>query len=309
MNIKEKIQETEKPWRDEEILRELYGTMTQGEVAELLGCQQSTVSRWMDIHDISTGYNEGDLPYEKAALFSGGHDSLVSTHVVMEKHDGDVVVHIDTGTGIEENLDFVKDVCESFGWPLEIIRPNTTLEEFAKKWGFPKAAAHSWIYRYLKDHPLHKFARDCENKPNFYTGVRKAESDRRMKTVSEETEDVGQWVWHSPIAEWSDQDIEDYIEIHNLPRNPVVDHIGRSGECFCGAYSDRISELETLHDAYPEHYDWIMETEERVQSEIGSDDPQCYWGNIGVSDEDDFSPPEKEDMTLCEDCGAHRSIS
>jgi hypothetical protein len=50
-----------------------------------------------------------------------------------------------------------------------------------------------------------RVAADCDNTPHYHTGVRKSESERRMRTVNAETTEdaTGRWVWHAPIAEWS----------------------------------------------------------------------------------------------------------
>jgi len=46
----------EAPWRDEEKLRELYcdKKLSQAEMGERWGCEQSTVGEWMDRHGIET---------------------------------------------------------------------------------------------------------------------------------------------------------------------------------------------------------------------------------------------------------------
>lgn len=302
------------PWDDPDLLRTLYERgegKTHQEIGDLLGVSRSTITDRMP-DDAQRG--GPGLPYEDVALFSGGHDSLVSTHYAMEKLGCDAVVHINTLTGIDENQWFVEDVCDQFGWTLEIITPNKTLEEFAKEYGFPKEAAHSWIYRYFKEHPLARFTTSLEvDTPHYYTGVRRAESERRMRNVTSETQehDGGRWIWEAPIADWTEEDIEEYISEHDLPSNPVVETIGRSGECFCGAYADRISELEVLQENYPNHYEWLMEVEDRVQESIGTNEGYCYWGSIGLTDEQlQEMDDDVADMKLCADCegGGHRSI-
>lgn len=305
-----------KPWRDTEFLREVYESdhePTHEEIAEELGCSAGTIGRYMP-DDAQRG--GPGLPYEKIAMWSGGYDSTVLTYYSMEQLGCDCVLHIDTGTGIGENREYVERVCEIFGWPLEIVTPNKTLVEFAKENGFPMAAAHSWIYRYLKEHPLSSFVTDLEcSKPEFYTGVRRDESDRRMRNVTAETQEhgTGRWVWKAPLADWTDEEMYEYLLEHGLPRNPVVETIGRSGECFCGAYADRFSELLTLKEHYPNHYEWLMEIEAEVQSVIGTDEDYCFWGGGGVSDEQLEqlqNADDADDMVMCVDCEGegHRSL-
>lgn len=54
--VKERIGSIEHPWKNEDLLRDLYFEHDQSydDIAELLGCAKSTVARWMDNHGIET---------------------------------------------------------------------------------------------------------------------------------------------------------------------------------------------------------------------------------------------------------------
>jgi 3'-phosphoadenosine 5'-phosphosulfate sulfotransferase (PAPS reductase)/FAD synthetase len=60
-------------------------------------------------------------PSTRYVCFSGGYDSLVTTHLCMEHFDFDAVLHIDTGIGVETTRHFVESVCDQYGWPLKVI--------------------------------------------------------------------------------------------------------------------------------------------------------------------------------------------
>jgi 3'-phosphoadenosine 5'-phosphosulfate sulfotransferase (PAPS reductase)/FAD synthetase len=64
-------------------------------------------------------------PIRVYGLFSGGHDSLCATHLVSQTAHFDGAVHINTGIGIEETRQFVRDTCEQMGWPLDERHPPT----------------------------------------------------------------------------------------------------------------------------------------------------------------------------------------
>lgn len=216
-------------------------------------------------------------PTGKYAMFSGGYDSLVATWLAMERGAADTVLHIDTGTGIPENQEWVVEVCEEFGWPLRIERSSYSLEEVAKKYGFPGTSAHQWIYAYLKERCLRNVAdlhddleaRDGWAYPRFYTGVRESESEQRLENFAGEVQEGERWTWYAPIYDMDKPDVDEFIEEHGLPRNPVADKIHRSGECYCGAYANRDEELLILEAEYEHHYEWLMEVEERVQAYRG----------------------------------------
>lgn len=271
-------------------------------------CGNEYKSLYMHWSKSSSCENPDEIPYSRFALFSGGHDSLVSTHYAMENDLAECVVHLDTNTGIQENIQFVKDTCERFDWPLEVYTARMELEEFAKEFGFPKAGAHNWAYRYFKERPLQRVVRDSNtNHAEMYTGVRRSESKRRMNTVEDEKEEQN-WTWYAPIADWSEQDCDEYIEKHDLPKSKVVDQICRSGECYCGAFAHRDEELIELSAEYPDHAEWLLETENKVQEEIGTDEDHCWWGSEGVSSErlqelQESDGIDESTPMMCKDCG------
>lgn len=246
------------------------------------------------------------------ALFSGGHDSLVSTHYCMTTRRTEKVLHLDTGTGLEENEQFVIDVCEQYDWPLRIEEAPVSFKEFlleygdGEPYGFPGPALHLITYIMLKERSLQNLAAEHEGKPHYWTGVRADETQRRMETVGDgETKEMSKWWWHSPISDWTEDDLDDYREEHDLPANPVVQNIHRSGECFCGAFAERDEELIDLQANYPDHFEWLMDLEQEVREELGEDHPRAYWANGSMS-KPDVVALEKEykhmKQVLCADC-------
>ena len=75
---------------------------------------------------ISNAYFDHKIE-EVWAMFSGGHDSLVNTHVTSKHPAFRGVLHIDTGTGIKETQDYVIETCKKFNWELKIYRASSSL--------------------------------------------------------------------------------------------------------------------------------------------------------------------------------------
>ena len=246
------------------------------------------------------------------ALFSGGNDSVVSTHYAMQNYDIDYVVYLDTNSGLQENIDHVKDVCQSYKWPLLIAESPMTLKEFAlgsdtrQALGFPGPGVHSWAYQYFKERQLGLIATQTDEKPTFYTGVRSHESERRMQNVGDgERKETDRWIWMRPINDWRDSAVDKYREDHDLPTNPVAEKIGRSGDCYCGAYANRNTELVELERHYPKHADWIKDLEQEVQDELGTDKETSYWGFGGMSETElraKIASDDMNQMSLCSSC-------
>lgn len=214
------------------------------------------------------------------ALFSGGHDSLCATHVAMTAGYAQEVVHVNTGIGIPQTTEFVRDVCRDYGWKLNELHPPVSYEEIVVEHGFPGPAGHQFMYRRLKERCLAAFARERKQKRGdqlvYITGIRHQESSRRMKAQQTEWEHAPKlgWTWRAPILEWSKAQCNAYIDVLRLPRNPVVDLLHMSGECLCGSFSHP-GEREEIRGWFPWMDQRIAELEERVRA---AGHHACIWG-------------------------------
>ena len=205
-------------------------------------------------------------PVKVALLFSGGHDSLVSTHVsvsILNELGVDFTVyHGDTTIGIPQTQDYVREVCRLFNWKLAIRRPPRRVDwydELVKRFGFPGPTrqSHQICYRRLKERALNHFVtHECKTSPYarenvlLISGIRKQESRIRMGYIHETSKD-GSKVWSNPIFYWTEKMCERYMAKYNLPRNPVKDAICISGECLCGAFAGK-EELSEIKAMYPD---------------------------------------------------------
>lgn len=238
-------------------------------------------------------------PSHVFALFSGGHDSLVCTHLTAQHPRFSAVVHINTGIGIEETRDFVRETCERHGWPLsEYKAPEGLYEQRCLKWGMPGGPVqHEIMYHVLKDHQIARLIREhkrgSKDRIILSTGIRQSESERRMRLHPTAIRRDGARVWVNPILTWSALDVTRYIAEHGLERNPVVDKLHRSGECLCGALADP-RELNEIAFWYPD-----------VAARIRDLERQCFerglpyrWGRERVEPPD----PRQPMLPLCASC-------
>lgn len=189
-------------------------------------------------------------------LSSGGGDSGNVGHVLRGRYDA--VLHVNTGTGIPETTQYVRDVAAAWGDPLHELRPKSRYEDLVlgkviastgpnagirPVWkGFPGPAGHKVMYRHLKDEPLMRFRREllgdqkrlprADRKRVIYLGgMRWAETDRRFRNA--EAIDVdGSIVWVSPLVHWTDAHMQEYRARHRCQQDH--EH-ARHRLCFDGA--------------------------------------------------------------------------
>lgn len=227
-------------------------------------------------------------------LFSGGNDSTTTAHLF--RHIATHAGHCNTGIGIEQTRQFVRDTCAGWGLPLIEKHPppkrsyaDMVLGEakFQPKdggpvrpffEGFPGPGGHGVMYRNLKERGLDAIKRDLVANPRrermiFITGVRQSESQRRAERPAVHRD--GSAVFASPIARWTKIDMNAYRKrFPDVPSNEVADLIHMSGECLCGAFAHP-GELNEIAYWFPEVAAEIRELERRA-AERGI--KRCTWG-------------------------------
>lgn len=210
---------------------------------------------------------EAYAPVYRYVLFSGGHDSLTVTHWAMTNGWADGVLHVNTGIGVEETREFVRETCAEHEWPLHEYHAPERYEDIVKEHGFPGPHGHRYMYIRLKAHALDQVLRDTKRQRHdhvmFITGVRLEESQRRMGNV-EKVKKEGARIWVAPFLHMTKRNLHRYIAAHSLRTNPVVEHLHMSGECLCGAYAKR-GELDEIALWYPKTAERIREIEREVK--------------------------------------------
>jgi phosphoadenosine phosphosulfate reductase len=201
--------------------------------------------------------------------FSGGKDSLVSTHYVLsELYDLVIekyVVFVDTTVMCPVAIDFVKEVSEKYNWNLKILSPKTTFWEYAKKYGMP-SMHRRWCCYILKLQPIFDFIRPLKPQRAEITGLRRDESIRRQKMGLRQVKydrrrNLNAWQFH-PILEWSEKDVFAYIKEHDLPMPPHY-KLGIKETCQCGVFSHK-KQLLILKAQFPEMFSKFIELERNL---------------------------------------------
>ncbi|MDW4904587.1 phosphoadenosine phosphosulfate reductase family protein [Streptomyces sp. ADMS] len=242
-------------------------------------------------------------------LFSGGNDSVIVNHLFRQRVDA--IAHVNTGTGVPETTQHVRDVVAAWGLRLHELHPKNSYADLVlgrvlstrgknigrQVWkGFPGPAGHSVMYRRLKDEPLQRLRAQIvgtqwrTRNVIYLGGMRWAETDRRFRNA-EEVDREGSLIWVSPIVHWTDAHMREYRARHRcdlphehaphrlchpdvLPLNEVTVHLHMSGECLCGAFA-KPGELDEIEFFYPHAAKPLRELENEAEAAGLS---ACKWG-------------------------------
>lgn len=233
-------------------------------------------------------------------LFSGGNDSTTLAHLFKDRATH--AAHANTGIGIEQTRQFVRDTCAGWGLPLieeypligatyrDLVlgrvraRTGPNKGKVVYAGGFPGPAMHYLMYQRLKERALESVRRQLVEYPRqqrviFLAGRRASESDRRRRlALHDPIERRDNTVWVSPLLNWTKLDLNAYRRLHpDVPRNEVSDLLHMSGECLCGSFGHE-GELDEIGMWFPEVAAEIRELEKEVTAAGVAPPERCRWG-------------------------------
>jgi 3'-phosphoadenosine 5'-phosphosulfate sulfotransferase (PAPS reductase)/FAD synthetase len=193
-------------------------------------------------------------PYAKVGLFSGGSDSLLLLELLKELGVKlDYVIHVHTGTGLPQTMDFVRDYCSQYKEKYIEASAGDSYERYVLRKGFfgKGVSAHAYAYHVLKAEHLRKaiskHIRQGKRgrKVLLFNGIRVEEStNRKYNFGTQEITAENNNIWVNVIHWWGSEQKDKYLNQNSIKRSPVSIELGRSGECMCGTMQgtfDRIA--------------------------------------------------------------------
>jgi 3'-phosphoadenosine 5'-phosphosulfate sulfotransferase (PAPS reductase)/FAD synthetase len=241
-------------------------------------------------------------PVATFLLVSGGNDSMVVLDALGDQ--ADAVLHVNTGIGIPETTEFVREQVAASGLPLIEAHPPVPYEELLPLFGgfpAPTYKGHRFFYRNLKERAMravfreHGMRRGWRGRFLLLSGIRKDESSRRMGAATATHRD-GCQVWANPLLDVTNGGMAAYRAEHAVPQSAVAAKIHMSGECLCGSFAHP-GEREELRFWFPEFIERIEGMEERARAKGLR---RCEWGAKWIGD--DVSTLVRSPGPLCSHC-------
>ncbi|MFT5222691.1 MAG: phosphoadenosine phosphosulfate reductase, partial [Glaciecola sp.] len=154
---------------------------------------------------------------------SFGSESAVLLHMVSIVAPEVPVLFLETGFHFDETLTFRKELARSLGLTVLDLRPDLSVEQQARQFG-PE------LYRtdpdlccqQRKTIPLRRALGSFDG---WATGVRRGQTPERAATpiVEARRHNERYLVKVAPLAGWTDDDVNTYLQAHDLPRHPLVE--------------------------------------------------------------------------------------
>lgn len=183
-------------------------------------------------------------PVALVSLFSGGYDSMITTHVLhrLDTHGLPIQVWaIDTQLAADGWHEYVRSVSDRFGWDFQIYDNKKGFKQFVRsvtEKGCPRTRKmHTYVFQKLKErgidaiHVMNKTQRS--DKTLFVSGIRRAESTERQNADEVHRITKSNKLFCAPIVHWSNEQCDWYRIEYELPDNPFYDTVRGSGDCQC----------------------------------------------------------------------------
>jgi len=161
------------------------------------------------------------LPGRHIVSSSFGAQSAVMLHLVTQQKADIPVVLIDTGYLFPETYQFVDELTAKLDLNLQVYRPGISgawqEARHGKRWQDGLAGLES----YSQDNKVEPMQRAIEELGvgTWFSGVRRNQSIERANTPF--VENSGDRFKVYPIADWTNKDVYDYLQKHDLPYHPL----------------------------------------------------------------------------------------
>jgi len=158
---------------------------------------------------------------EHALSSSFGAQAAVSLHLATQQRADLPVILIDTGYLFPETYRFIDDLTDRLDLNLKVYRPQIGIAWMEARLGKLWENGLDGIDRYnrmRKVEPMQR-ALDEMGVRTWIAGLRRSQSRSRAAIDFLQLRD-GRWKLH-PIADWSDRDVWQYLQQHDLPYHPL----------------------------------------------------------------------------------------
>lgn len=198
---------------------------------------------------------------------SGGKDSITALHMAIPYKDRVTVHYCDSGDSFPHIIEYVHEVCETWGFELEIIRPEIDVNRYIELYGVPSDIIPVWgspelhhVSPHVKRNKIQSAGACCN--AMLWQPLHMAAAKSGKKWVirgtkgSDEHVSVSQTffdpntglVFHSPVWNMNDDDIYAYIKANDIKLPFQYSYgVNHSLDCMkCSAWGNTEAECQRV---------------------------------------------------------------
>jgi phosphoadenosine phosphosulfate reductase len=120
------------------------------------------------------------------------------------------IIFLDTKLHFPETLAYMRHCQQTYGLNLRVLEPSVGIDEY------PCGSEHCCDFR--KVAPMNDYV---ATKSAWITGLKRIDTPERANAPVVSYDEARGLVKINPLVTWTDDDVDDYVEAHNLPRHPL----------------------------------------------------------------------------------------
>jgi phosphoadenosine phosphosulfate reductase len=169
-----------------------------------------------------------------AALASSlSAEDMVLTDLILRKGYRIEIFTLDTGRLHGDTLEVVEAIYRRYGYHVTLYKPDAAavadyVSEFGRDAFYESAELRKRCCQIRKVEPLR---RALQGRNSWITGQRRGQAVTRETLPLEEHDAAHGLVKFNPLAEWSEDEVWDYVRLHRVPYNRLHDQGYRSIGC------------------------------------------------------------------------------
>lgn len=161
---------------------------------------------------------------EKIALSSSlGLEDQILTHMIATVDRSAKIFTLDTGRLFPETYDLISTTRSKYKVNLEVYFPDAEeVEHMVSEKGinlFYDSIANRQLCCYVRK--LRPLERAMNGLNAWITGIRRAQSVTRNHIQLVQWDEINNLVKINPLVNWTDEEVDEYIEANNVPYNPL----------------------------------------------------------------------------------------
>jgi phosphoadenosine phosphosulfate reductase len=150
----------------------------------------------------------------------GGPEGMALIDMISKITDKVTILTIDTGFLFEETHEFREEVMRRYRLPLEVLRPELSVEEQVERYGERmRTCSPDLCCQVRKIEPLEKALKGYEA---WMTGIRREQTPQRASTRVLAWEGRYATAKIAPLAGWGAEQVWGYVEENDVPVNPLL---------------------------------------------------------------------------------------
>lgn len=152
-------------------------------------------------------------------------EDMVLTDLILRANLPITVFSLETGRLHKETRAMIERVRETYDYAIRLYKPEQdAVDAYVERHGlnafYDSVELRKECCRIRKVEPL---KRALAGNKAWITGQRRAQSSTRAELAIQEDDPAHGMVKFNPLADWSEQDVWDYIRANNVPYNPLHD--------------------------------------------------------------------------------------